>query len=251
MTTSHVNLTALKPWWLRFGILLLLGHPVIYSPVLHSQLHASHFYRDLGLWTAYMVFLWIFIWLCVGLKMVADWVTVSTISAFTVLATGAIFRRLGIWVWLQSFFHSTQSTDATQSLMDLMFRFIMISASGPFALLVINSFPAADLMRWISRRSASRTTAIALICAIFLRMLQHVGEVVTRCMVAWREENPDIIAPRFCADWSGSIFLKVGFLQWMKTAVVAWCGAIAMHTLTAVPAVVADFRRVQAGTRIE
>ncbi|MFP5207310.1 MAG: hypothetical protein ACLGSH_18300 [Acidobacteriota bacterium] len=251
MNMGLVNLAALKPWWLRLLILLLIGHPLVTSPVLHSQLHKAHFYKDLGLWTAYTVFLWLIIGLCVGLKTLVDWVTVASMSALTVLLTGAIFRKLGLWIWLQSFYPSTHATDPTQNLMDLIFRFIMISASAPFALLLINSFPAADLMRWVSKRSASSATMAALICAIFLRMLQHVGEVVTRCMLAWREENPQVVLPRFSADWAGSIFLRIGFFEWIKIAVVAWCGTIAMHTLAAVPTVVADFRRVQRGAGIE
>lgn len=251
MNKGLVNLAALKPWWLRLLFFILIGHPLIWSPVLHSQLHKAHFYKDLGLWTAYTLFLWLIIGLSVGLKTLVDWVTVASISAFTVLVTGAIFRKFGIWIWLENLYPSAHSIDPTQNLMDLMFRFIMISASAPFALLVINSFPAADLMRWVSRRSASRATSVALICAIFLRMLQHVGEVVTRCMIAWREENPQIVVPRFSADWAGSIFLRIGVIEWVKTAVVAWCGTIAMHTLAAVPTVVADFRRVQRGVEIE
>jgi hypothetical protein len=141
----------------------------------------------------------------------------------------------------------SQTADPQQSLMDLLFRFLMILASAPFALLVINSFPATDLMRWVSRRGANRTTAVALVGAIFLRMLQHVGEVVTRCMVAWQEENPLVLLPRFSADWAGSIFRKIGILEWVKMAVVAWCGTIAMQSIAAVPTVVTDFRRVQAG----
>jgi hypothetical protein len=250
MNTALVNFTSLKPWWIRAFILALIGHPLIASPVLHSQLHKDHFFKDLALWTSYMVFVWLFIEFCVGLRTFLNWITVASMFALTVLMTGAVFRKLGAWDWLQDIYHGSHVIDPQQNLMDLIFRFIMILASAPFALLVINSFPATDLMRWVSRRGASRTTTAALVGAIFLRMFQHVGEVVTRSMVAWREENPRIFVPRFSADWAGSIIEKIRMLEWVKVAIVTWCGAIAVQSIAAVPTVVMDFRRVQDGEKV-
>jgi len=245
MNTGLLDLTALKPWWLRLFILAMFGHPLTTSPVLHARLHQEHFFRALALWTGYTVFAWTFIALCVGVKTVVDWVTLASISGLTVLVTGGAFRKLGVWDWLQKLIAGVPATNPQQNLMDLIFRFIMILAATPFALLIINSFPASDVMRWVSRRGATRTTKAALVGAIFLRMLQHVGEVVTRCMVAWREENPRILVPRFSADWAGSLIRKMAILEWIKTAVMAWCGAIAMQSIAAVPRVVSDFRRVR------
>jgi hypothetical protein len=246
MTRPALNLAAVRPWWLRLFILAMLGHPLVASRVLHGQLHKEHLFFDIGNWTTYALFIWMFVGLCVGLKRLLDWLSIAAIFALTVLLTGAILRKTGLWSLIERTVGTT-TTDPTQSLIDLLFRFFMILAATPFAMLVIESFPASDLMRWVSRRGATHTARVVLVAAMFLRMFQHVGEVVTRCMVAWREENPSVILPRYRGDWVGSIFRKLGVLEWIKVSVSSWCAAIAVQSLAAIPTVVRDFRRVQSG----
>ncbi len=251
MGNASLKIAEVRPWWLRLFFLGLLGSPLMTSGILHRQLHEDHFFRDLAYWTAYAVFIWLLVALCVGLKTLTEWLMIASISAMTILITGAIFRKLGVWETLQKLVASPSTTDSAQDLMDLIFRFIMILVATPFALLIISSFPATDLMRWVSRQGATRTATVALVGAIFLRMLQHVGEVVTRCMLAWEEENPAILLPRYSADWAGSVVRKIGILEWVKVSVVAWCSVIAIHSLAAVPTVVKDFRRVREAWNVE
>jgi hypothetical protein len=243
MGQSLLNLAEMRPWWLRTAMLALIGSPLFHSSVIHSQLHKQHFFEDLGKWTAYAVFIWLFVTLCVGINLLVEWLTVATLSSLTILFTGAILRQTGLWDGLATLLGSG-APDRQQSLMDLIFRVVMIMTATPFALLVISSFPASDLMRWVSQKGATRTAKIALIAAMFLRIFQHVGEVVTRCMVAWTEENPTVLLPRYRSDWVGSIVRKVGIFDWLRVSVFAWCIALATQSLVAIPTIVRDFRRV-------
>ena len=248
MIRPALNLAEVRPWWLRLLILAMFGSPLVGSKILHAQLHKEHVFYDMGEWTAYALFIWMFVFLCVGLKRLLDWLSLATVFAMTVLLTGAALRKTGLWSLIEKL-AGTTPTDSTQSLIDLLFRFFMILAATPYVMLLVESFPATDLMRWVSRQGATRTARAALVAAMFLRMFQHVGEVVTRCMIAWREENPTIILPRYRADWAGSIFRKIGVLEWIKDSISAWCAVIAIQSLAAIPTVVRDFRRVQSSWR--
>ena len=239
-----LNPTQIRPWWLRLGLLAFLGSPMILSKVLHGGLHEAHFFSDLGKWTAYAVFIWLFVVLCAGLKRFIDWLSVASLFGLTVMFSGALLRKAGVWLLLEKALMGVH-TSAEQQVMDLFFRFIVILVSYPFALLMINSFPAADIMRWVSRRSATRAGSTAVVVAMFIRMLQVVSEVVTRAMLAWKEENPAVVLARFRADWMGSPFHRVAILQWARLAISAWCGVIAIQTFETVPVIVRDFRRMR------
>lgn len=243
MQDGFLNLAEVRPWWLRLGLLLTVGSPLLTGGVLHARLHPEHFYRDLAMWTAYGVFIWLFVGSCAGLRRLVDWLTFAVLISLTIVLTGAAFRKLGIWQPLETLWMRSP-TDPERSVMDLVFRLLVILSATPYGLLTLSSFPASDLIRWVSRRGAVRRTAWALRAAIFLRMLQNVAEVVSRSLVAWREENPALLVPRFRSDWRGSLLGRLRFFDWAWLSVFSWCTAIATQSLEAVPLVVRDFRRM-------
>jgi hypothetical protein len=131
-----------------------------------------------------------------------------------------------------------------QDELDLIFRLIMIMVSFPFVLFAITSFPAANLLQKVTVRSTERRNKLVVHCALFLRIFQHVLEVTTTTFTAWREENPEVILPRFRDDWRGSPLGRLGFISWFRMAVWTWCLALTLQTVLLVPIVVKDFKRL-------
>jgi hypothetical protein len=236
-----------RPWWVRLAIVVAIGSPMITGGALHARLHEEHFFRDLAWWAAYSVFVWLFILICIGLERLIQWLSVAVVSGLTVALTGAALRKLKIWesvehavFWLTG----AESAPVHQAELDLIFRLIIIMVSLPFALFVLNSFPAADLLKRIASRGPSKKALLTIKLALSLRIFQHVMEVVTTSLVSWREENPEIVLPRFRDDWRGTLLGRLKFFDWARTAVWAWCLTLTLHTLLIVPVVVRDFRRL-------
>ena len=80
--------------------------------------------------------------------------------------------------------------------------------------------------------------------AIVLRMIQHVFELFTRLLLAWREENPDLIVPRSREDLRATLFGYGQLLPWVGRAVWTWCEALLAHSLLFVPVAVRDWQGV-------
>ena len=235
-------ITDVRPWWIRAFILIAISTPIFSHIVLHSTIHAEHYVDDLLKTVAYACFVWLFVGLCAGLRQLLDWLAVGVIPAITLLLTGALFRSRSIWSLIHKAVPAA-SANPLQGELDLVFKLLIIMIATPLALLIVGSFPATNLMRWISRKGATRTAHAALVGAIFLRMFQHVSEVVERSMDAWREENPDVYLPRHRGDWAGSIWSKAHLVSWFHASVTAWCKFITIQTLAAVPNIVRDFGR--------
>ncbi len=243
--SGWLGLTRIRPWWVRLILLALLAAPLFGKRGLHPTLHDTHVFVDIGSWTAYVCFIWGFVFVCVGVNRLIDWLSTAFMLALVLLLTGALLRKLGVWHFIEELLRVAPKDPDVVNLA-LIAQFFKVIATYPLALLTLVSFPASDLVRWASQLSSRRPRTWTLRLAILLRMLQNVAEVVTRCMVAWREENPQLIVPRFRADWHGSLFSRLGILSWAKDLLIIWPRTVAMQSLQAVPFVVRDFRRLAA-----
>lgn len=245
---SQLNFSQIQPSWLRLALLALISSPLFMGGALHARLHLEHWSRDLVGWSAYAIFIWLLILLSIGLERLVQWLSAATVVGLTVVISGGVLRKLHLWDLLQSLFGtaatSTVTTAAGQDELDLIYRLIMIMITLPLALFAINSFPASNLIQKISVRSHDRRHKLRVHCALALRVFQHVFEVATTTLVAWREENPELLLPRFRDDWRGSAVGRLGFLKWVRIAVWTWCLALTLQTVLIVPILVRDFKRL-------
>lgn len=255
MSEGFLRLTDVRPWYIRLLLLLVIGSPTIMGGAVHVRFHDEHYFVDLLQWTAYAVFVWLFIVACLGLKKLVEWLSVAFYIALVILFTGAVFRGVGVWERLAELLGVEFGTP-DQGVKSLVRTFVILVVVYPLSLLVLTSFPASDLIKWISLRVArvvgsstklGLNVKAAVVLALLLRMLQHVAEVVERCLLAWQEENPAWIVPRHRADWSGSLLGRAAFFDFARTAIVAWVFAVTFHSFVVLPTLVKDFRRVTGG----
>lgn len=242
---AQLNFAQIHPW-ARFTLLALFGSPLFIGNALHPQLHLDHWSKDLLAWSAYAIFIWLVIFLSIGLERLLQWLSAATVLGLTIVVLGVILRKLHIWELLHGLFGTSANATANagQDELDLIYRLFMIMISLPFALFFINSFPASNLLGKVSVRSPERRHKLRVHAALALRVFQHVFEVATTTLVAWREENPELLLPRFRDDWRGSVFGRLGFLKWVRIAIWTWCLTLTLQTLLIVPIVVRDFKRL-------
>ncbi|HUP60357.1 MAG TPA: hypothetical protein VNA69_08050 [Thermoanaerobaculia bacterium] len=236
----------MRPLALRAAILVVFGAPLWGGFELHKTLHVEHPFRDLGRWVAYCVFLYILIALNVGIHKLVSWVAGAMVLALTVVFSGGIFRSLKIWESLSAilpWLHAAQASTTEQQELDLVFRLIMIMASLPYMLFVVESFPAAEFLRDVVRQGARRRAKLYITLAVFFRIFQHVFEVVTTLLVAWREENPRGIAPREVADLRGAPVRRIAMIDWYRQALWVWAVALLENSLVFVPVAVRDWQQ--------
>jgi hypothetical protein len=240
---KRIDITRLAVW-MRALLFAVLVCPMLTSKLLHSAFHPDHFLLDLIYWTLYANVLWLFVIACVGEDRFIDWIKAPALFGLTTLASGIVLKDVGAWKILESYFGVVEKS-SLQFQLGLLYRFVVIIATSPLLLLAVHSFPASEGVRWVSKRGASRRTYFVLRLSLFLRILQLVAETVPRHILAWKEENPKVIWPRFRDNWQGSIPKKATVAKWVLQSVAAFCQSLAMQVLEALPMVVRDFRQIE------
>lgn len=244
MTGGYMNLVQVRPWWLRLAILALIACPLFGVSTLHTEIRPDHVFDDLAEWTAYSLFIWILVGLVVGLHRLIAWLSVSILFGITVAFSGAIIRKLGIWHVIEHLVKATTESQASlaQTEADLVLLLIRVTATLPIALLTLQSFPASDVLRRAARPDNSGHVREAwLLTAIAIRIFQHVFEVAGSMFLAWREENPKILLPRYKNDWENGVKGRLGLIGWLKTSIWAWSVGLLQQSLVFVPVAVRDW----------
>jgi len=177
-----------------------------------------------------------------------QWLSAASVFGITLALTGGAFRRLDIWSWLERLLgQNTMTSPGQDPNVILTWKLLTILAVFPYALFFLNCFSVSELLKRVSRMSRGGQT-LGVHLALFIRVFQHGLESVTKALVAWREENPEMILPRFRCEWSSSSVSRLKFFPWFKDAVFAWCFAILMKTLAVVPIFVGDVERMKLST---
>jgi len=117
---------------------------------------------------------------------------------------------------------------------DLVLRLILIMVGVPFFLFALNSFPATGALRRSARPTGERQREAWLLVAIFLRVFQHVFEMAGKMLTAWREENPQLVMPRYREDWKKGIAPR-GYFGWFTRSIWAWSVSLLQQSLVFVP----------------
>ena len=246
MTSGFFNYAYIRPWWFRFLLLALFGSPLFGFGSLPSKVGLETIHQDLAIWCAYAVFIWLIIYLAVGIDRFVTWLCVGVIFGLTVLITGTLMRRAKIWEFVEGFAAAVSSQDlstVTTSEANLVLRMIITMISIPYMFLAIECFPASQILNQLSRPSHTKYKEIWLGTAIFLRVFQHVFEVAGRMIIAWREENPNLVIPRHRNNWK-NLSKYTGIFSWIRTSVWVWSVTLIEQSLLFVPGAVRDWNRI-------
>lgn len=245
MKGKFFNLAQIRPWWLRLLILFLFASPLFGVSELPTKIRPDYIFSDLGQWSAYAVFVWLIVWFTAGLEQLIAWLSVAVIFGLTVAFSGAALRKSSVWEVLETFTRSTFGAQITSTTAegDLVLLLIRVMTTLPIAILALQSFPPADILRYAARPGHIRAREWWIAVAIFVRVFQHVFEVAGRMLLAWREENPQLILPRFRGDWANQFVPLWGIIDWLKAAVMAWSVGLLQQALLFVPVAVRDWGR--------
>jgi len=209
------------------------------------QLRSDAVFQDLGVWVSYGVFVWLLVGLAVGAEKLLSWLCVGVIFGLTVAVSGVVLRHMKVWELIQHLADYVSKSSPTVSTVEaeLVKRLIVIMIAVPYSLLVLESFPASDILRRAARPNGSKHAELWLAVAIFLRVFQHVFEVAGNLLLAWREENPRLLLPRHQRDWHG-LGAGAGLLRWIKSSVWSWSVTLLEQALLFVPTAVRDWSRI-------
>ena len=246
MNQGYISLSSVRPWWLRLLILSLISSPLFIGIDHHASIQFEHLFSDMGNWIGYSVFIWIFIYMCVGINKLTSWLGLGAILGLVIIVTGVALPNLGIWDAVSAVFGEVQpesQIEKVQRELDLIFRLIMIMTSFPFFMLAIQSFSAAGIFNAAVRRGASGGAYFYIVIAVFLRVFQHVFEVFEKLLMAWQEENPRLVLPRHRADLGASVLSPLKITKWWWSSTWIWCQALLIHSLLFVPVAVRDWQQ--------
>lgn len=230
----RINIANVQPWWLRLLLLLGIGVPAIVNLPSYFFSVSDTPIKLIAFWAGYACFIWLFIVLNVGIKMLLNILSGAFVLAITTAMLGAGARKLF------PFLGGAVAHDDINIKMATLF-FVMISVI-PYGLLFVSSFSARGIIDKLSTGgSITRNTGIHL--ALGLRVLQHVGEVFIKLLVVWSEEHPSILLPRHRRDWNGQWFAKANIAPWFYESVKSWIYACMMHTFEPIPVLVNEIQR--------
>lgn len=178
-------------------------------------------------------FIWLFCLVNSGLSKLLDYLSGAFLLALTTVLLGAVIRKL----LPAGAFGETDKE--TLRLLKLFYNIITVI---PFSLLAINSFSPRKLIENLSRSTGSCREWV-LHLALTLRIFQHVGEVICRLLLIWKEEHPLLIYPRYCADLRG-IYALPGYFRWCAHCVSVWIFACIILTFEPIPVMVQEIEQI-------
>ncbi len=236
--TDRLRFQCVRPWWLRLLLLLSVGLPLFtWWPATKLQLGLESF-LPAGQ-ASFLVFpiITFYIWLVclpsLGLRQMLDYLAAAFGIALTTVISGAVLRLCLPFIFNES------HLDGQLRLLKLYFN---ILAVFPYSLTLLNSFSVSALMSRLAKAEGKFREA-GLHLALALRICQHVGEVIPKLLLVWREENPELLLPRFRDDWQGTAIL-VKWPAWIVRSLAQWIFACIILTFEPIPVMVNEIEQI-------
>lgn len=236
--TDWLCFQCVRPWWLRMLLLLIAGLPLFtWWPATRLQLVLESF-LPAGQ-ASFLVFpvITFYIWLVclpsLGSRKMLDYLAAAFGIALTTVVSGAIIRIC------MPFLFSENHLAGQLRLLKLYFN---ILAVFPYSMTFLNSFSVSGLMTRLTKsRGKFRETGLHL--ALALRICQHVGEVIPKLLLVWREDHPELLLPRFRQNWHGvAILLK--WPAWIVRSLAQWIFACIILTFEPIPVMVNEIEQI-------
>lgn len=235
---AFLKIQNLRPWWLKMAVLILIGYPLfsnrpaaILAAWLDQILPATP--GTLLAWPLLTFFIWACCLPALGSAKLLDYLSAAYAMAITTALSGAILRGL-----LPAIFPADIATDHLR----LIRVYFNVLAVFPYSLTFLNAFSTGELIARLTR-TRGRFKSAGLHLALALRVCQHVGEVVPRLLLVWREENPDLLLPRFRDDWQGAGFL-LRWPLWIARSIAQWIFACIILTFEPIPVMVNEIEQI-------
>jgi len=241
LNKSRINVAAIKPWWFRLFLLIIIGVPPFTRWPISRLEDPSSPIINIAIWLGYACFIWLFIFLSTGIDQFLKFVAPAFVIAFTTAFSGAIIVKLF------PFLSGGKGSPYKDLSYDMTILLVIIMSVVPYALLVVNSFSFYGIISKVSSKAGKRKGSFLLHLALMGRVLQHVGEVFSNLFLVWVEENPKILSPRFKKDWRYLYPHKklISFIYWLYISLKAWCMALLMHTFEILPFYTDGFYRIK------
>lgn len=179
------------------------------------------------------IIIWLFCLVNSGLSKLLDYLSGAFLLGLTTILLGAVVRKI-----LPAAIYGETEKEALR-LLKLFYNIITVI---PFSLLAINSFSPRKLIENLSRSTGFRRKW-GLHLALTLRIFQHVGEVICRLLLVWKEEHPLLVFPRSCSDLRG-ISAFPGFISWLAQSVSIWIFACIILTFEPIPVMVQEMEQI-------
>lgn len=176
---------------------------------------------------------WLFCALNAGFSKLLDYLSGAFLLAITTVLTGVIIRMI---------LPISLAGEIESNILRLARLFYNILMVVPYSLLAFNSISSRKLIESMSRAKGKRRE-LGLHLALALRIFQHVGVVVSRLLLIWREEHPLLILPRVADDLKGvnGIFKLA---CWFYQSVSMWIFACIILTFEPIPLMVQEIEQI-------
>lgn len=228
----------ISPWWLKLALLMLAGLPLISNlPAelvtgLLDQSFPAEFARILAA-PLLTFFIWLICWPSLGTRKLLDYISGAFFLAITTVLLSAVLRLI---------LPDALTPDPAQNRVRLIRLFYNILAVFPFSLMFINAFSVRNLIENLSQTRGERRT-LGFHLALTLRIFQHVGEVIGRLLLIWREEHPRLLLPRHCHDWRG-FRMPWRLSLWLSASISHWIFACIILTFEPIPVMVEEIEQI-------
>ncbi|MDD3148809.1 MAG: hypothetical protein PHD82_16055 [Candidatus Riflebacteria bacterium] len=235
---GFLKLQNLRPWWLKMAVLMLIGFPLVSNrPAGLIAAGLEKFLPEMPGSILAWPLITFFIWACclpsLGTARLLDYLAAAYTMAITTVVSGAVLREI-----LPVVFTADVSADSFR----LLRVYFNILAVFPYSLTFLNAFSVSDLLSRLTK-TRGRFRSAGLHLALALRICQHVGEVIPKLLLVWREENPDLLLPRCRDDWQG-ISPLIRWPMWFIRSISQWIFACIILTFEPIPVMVNEIEQI-------
>jgi hypothetical protein len=238
-----MKIKSIRPPALRLLLLMLLGLPALFYWPLTTLITEKDSLGFLALLMVYCALITLVIIWEVGSEEWARWFSAAMVLAVVTLAPA--FGFLKGWELWDKFRGSetaveqpaavgtkaaankpvsSNDEDRKKWVWNKLRVGVTIVTVLPYALLVVNCFSVSGAIRRVTEFGL-RTQILMKHTLIGLRVLQHVAEVLPPIVLVWREENPQLIIPRFRDDLGGIFDRAAKCSAWFCSAIWLWVRA--------------------------
>jgi len=224
-----------KPFWLRFIIFIIVGLPLFsnFPALFISHILSKFFNPEFALIISYPLisfFIWLFCLPSLGLKKFLDYMSAAFLMALTTVITSSLLQNLFPFIFMENAYA------ASVRLLRLYFN---VLAVFPWSLTFINSFSPDSIINALTQlRTPFREAGLHF--ALALRVFQHVGTVVSKLLLIWKERYPSLLVMRHTGE-NKKIKFIFAWVRWLAYSVIDWVYASIILTFEPIPAMVNEF----------